>query len=223
MCTNYKAPNEDPGINELKIDNFIDLYRWTPWKPEIYKDYAAPIVRADGDGAVACIANFGFWPTDVQKDEQKKAKEHGREPPPLKTTVNATVERIATSRLYKPAWRAGQRCLIPVSWIYEPNWESGKHIRYRIGLADWKPFCVAGIWQAWLRQDGTTVCGMAMITINADGHPIMQRMHRPGDEKRSVVILRPADYDEWLHTMNVEAARAMLQIYPADEMAAEPK
>ena len=30
----------------------------------------------------------------------------------------------------------------------------------------------------------------------------MGRMHRPNDEKRSVVILRPDDYDEWLHSTN---------------------
>ncbi|KWK74154.1 hypothetical protein WM15_32390 [Burkholderia ubonensis] len=29
-------------------------------------------------------------------------------------------------------------------------------------------------------------------------------------------------HDEWLHTKNVDAARAMLQLFPADEMAAEP-
>ncbi|CAN0623074.1 protein of unknown function [Burkholderia multivorans] len=28
----------------------------------------------------------------------------------------------------------------------------------------------------------------------------MKYMHKPGDEKRSIVILRPQDYDEWLHT-----------------------
>lgn len=61
-----------------------------------------------------------------------------------------------------------------------------------------------------------------MLTVNADGHGVMGRMHKPGDEKRSVVILRPADYDEWLHTMNVEAARVMLALYPADEATAEP-
>ncbi|ONX18668.1 DUF159 family protein, partial [Burkholderia cenocepacia] len=44
MCTNYVAPGEDPGLSELKIDSFRDLYRWTPWKPEIYQDYDAPIV-----------------------------------------------------------------------------------------------------------------------------------------------------------------------------------
>lgn len=64
---------------------------------------------------------------------------------------------------------------------------------------------------------------MTMITVNADGHPIMSRMHKPADEKRSVVILRPDDWEDWLTTPNVEAARAMLQLYPADEMTAEAK
>lgn len=59
--------------------------------------------------------------------------------------------------------------------------------------------------------------------MNADEHPVMKHMHKPGDEKRSIVILRPADYDEWLHSGNVEAARAMLHLYPADEMMVEPK
>lgn len=63
---------------------------------------------------------------------------------------------------------------------------------------------------------------MSMVTVNEDIHPVMPRMHKPGDEKRSVVILRPDDWEEWLTTSNVEAARAMLQLFPADEMAAEP-
>lgn len=64
---------------------------------------------------------------------------------------------------------------------------------------------------------------MAMLTVNADGHPLMSRMHKPADEKRSVVILRPDDWEEWLTTSNVESARMMLQLYPADVMFAEPK
>lgn len=63
---------------------------------------------------------------------------------------------------------------------------------------------------------------MFMPTVNADGHAVVSRMHKPNDEKRSVVILRPSDYDEWLNTKNVEAARAMIQPYPAEEMTAEP-
>lgn len=53
-------------------------------------------------------------------------------------------------------------------------------------------------------------------------HPLMSRMHKPGDEQRSVVILRPDDWEEWLTTSNVEAARAMLQLFPADAMEAGP-
>ncbi|KVM99935.1 hypothetical protein WT67_29545 [Burkholderia stagnalis] len=63
---------------------------------------------------------------------------------------------------------------------------------------------------------------MSMLTVNADGHGVMGRMRKPGDEKRSVVILRPADYDEWLRTKDLEAARAILQLFPAGEMSARP-
>lgn len=83
--------------------------------------------------------------------------------------------------------------------------------------------CVAGIWRTLTNQDGAERHVMSMITVNADGHPLMSRMHKPADEKRSVVILRPDDWEEWLTTSNVEAARAMLQLYPPDDMAAEPK
>ncbi|CAB3962257.1 hypothetical protein BLA3211_01643 [Burkholderia aenigmatica] len=63
---------------------------------------------------------------------------------------------------------------------------------------------------------------MSMITVSGEGHPIFSRMHKPDDEKRAVVILPPDDWEEWLTTSNVEAARAMLQLYPADEMVTEP-
>lgn len=93
----------------------------------------------------------------------------------------------------------------------------------RIGLADWQSYCVAGIWRRYDGDDGRTLVGMSMLTVNAEGHAAMGRMHKPGDEKRSVVLLKSSDYDEWLRTKNVEAARAMLQLYPADEMAIEQR
>ncbi|WP_244117632.1 hypothetical protein [Burkholderia contaminans] len=52
-------------------------------------------------------------------------------------------------------------------------------------------------------------------------HLLAQQMRRPGEEKRSVVILRPDKREEWLTTSNVEAARSMLQLY-AFELAAVP-
>ena len=37
-----------------------------------------------------------------------------------------------------------------------------------------------------------------MLTINADGHDLMQQFHKPTDEKRMVVVLAPERYQEWL-------------------------
>lgn len=218
MCTNYKAPDEDPGINELKI-GIGDLYRRDPWEPDVYPDYAAPIAWADGDGLSVVKAVFGFWPKFMQPE---RVDDSGKKRRKL-DTVNARSETVGESRLYGKAWRDGQRCLIPVRWIYEPCYETGRNVWQRIGLTDWQPYCVAGIWRRYDGEDGRSLIGMSMMTVNADGHALMERMHKPGDEKRSVVILRQADYEEWLHTTNVEVARAMLQLYSSRDMIAEPK
>jgi putative SOS response-associated peptidase YedK len=60
-----------------------------------------------------------------------------------------------------------------------------------------------------------------MLTINADDHPLMKRFHKPGDEKRSVVIIRPDDYEDWLSCRNTDEARSFLQLYPAQDMHAQ--
>ncbi|VWD18971.1 gp33 [Burkholderia aenigmatica] len=43
-------------------------------------------------------------------------------------TVNVRSETVGESRLYGKAWRAGQRCLIPACWIYEPSYETGRNV-----------------------------------------------------------------------------------------------
>ncbi|AOJ06506.1 SOS response-associated peptidase [Burkholderia mayonis] len=217
MCTNYRSPTEDPGISELRI-SIGDLYRRMPWKPEVYPDYEAPIVRMIDGEQTAHLAVFGFWPRFMQPERRD---EQGRRKQKL-NTVNARAETIGSSRLYGAAWRAGQRCLIPCEWVYEPCYETGRNVWHRVGLAGWRPYCVAGVWKRYVDEDGRSLVGMSMLTVNADGHAVMTRMHKPGDEKRSVVILRRADYDEWLAAKNIDAARSLLQLYPGDEMAASP-
>jgi putative SOS response-associated peptidase YedK len=43
----------------------------------------------------------------------------------------------------------------------------------------------------------------------------MQRFHKPDDEKRMVVILRPDQYDDWLHC-SAEDAPQFFERYPAE-------
>jgi putative SOS response-associated peptidase YedK len=61
-----------------------------------------------------------------------------------------------------------------------------------------------------------------MLTVNADDHSLMKRFHKPGDEKRSVVIVRPDVYADWLGCRSTDEARSFLNLYPVDEMAAVP-
>ncbi|MCS3394127.1 SOS response-associated peptidase [Burkholderia thailandensis] len=223
MCTNYRAPSEPEGFSELKLPVLHDLWRRTPWDPEVYPDYLAPIVAMVDGRVEALLAGFGYWPRALQKANIEKAKEEGKKPPIMRSTMNVRDDNLGRSPLYGPAWRAGRRCLIPAQWIYEPCYETGRNVWHRIGLTGWRPYCVAGIWRTLMGADGNEMYSMSMITVNAEGHAIMSRMHKPGDEKRSVVILRPDDWDEWLTTTNSEVARTMLQLLPAHEMMAALK
>ncbi|WP_205194977.1 hypothetical protein [Burkholderia sp. Ax-1719] len=50
----------------------------------------------------------------------------------------------------------------------------------------------------------------------------MKRFYKPGDEKRSVVIVPPAEYQSWLASRSMDEARSFLNLFPASRMHAEP-
>ena len=58
-----------------------------------------------------------------------------------------------------------------------------------------------------------------MLTINADAHAFMNRFHKPGDEKRMVVILPEEQQGPWL-TAPAADSREFLLPYPAEELVA---
>jgi putative SOS response-associated peptidase YedK len=85
-----------------------------------------------------------------------------------------------------------------------------------------EPLGIAGIWEH--RQDGPNglpLLSFSMLTVNADDHPLMRRFHKPNDEKRMLVILRPDQYDEWLHCP-VERAAGFFTRYPAERLVQHP-
>ncbi len=49
----------------------------------------------------------------------------------------------------------------------------------------------------------------------------MRRFHKPGDEKRSVVIVPAGEYENWLACRLIDEARLFLNLFPADAMRAE--
>lgn len=96
------------------------------------------------------------------------------------------------------------------------------HVRWSIEMTAGESFSVAGPYREWVEEDGKRTFSFTQLTINADGHPFMSRFHRPGEEKRSLVIVPTSEYEEWLGCKDPERARTYLQPYPADPMCGEP-
>lgn len=144
-------------------------------------------------------------------------------------TVNARCEEITTKASYKDPWRRGQRCVIPVAAFDEPCWETGHNVWWRFRRADGDPWGLAGLWATWTdKATGEIVESYTMLTLNADAHPLMSRMHKPDpklgpteQDKRSVVALAPEDVDTWLHAP-LDVARQLVRLTPADAFDAGP-
>jgi len=93
-----------------------------------------------------------------------------------------------------------------------PGWakDEKKAQRWRIALASQEPFGIASIWDTWTNPaTGELVTSFSMLTVNADHHPVMNQFHKPGDEKRTPVILSPDQYEAWLSADTPNAAAMM--------------
>jgi len=60
-----------------------------------------------------------------------------------------------------------------------------------------------------------------MLTINADGHGLMENFHKPTDEKRMVAILPQDSYDAWLR-VTPDGSMDFMRQYPAELLQAVP-
>ncbi|SOZ17424.1 SOS response-associated peptidase [Cupriavidus taiwanensis] len=204
MCVNYV-----PVQRQLLRDVFGVEPPADEWRAETWKDYAAPIIVANGDGRRdSRLGTFGMVPRWRINEGIK-----------VFDTMNARLETVGQKRSFSGAWNKGHFCLIPATAVYEPNYEAGpKSVRYKIWLRDAPVFGIAGLWRDW--PDGTH--SFTMLTVNADQHSVMNRMHKPGSEKRGVVMLPSEEWDDWLTCRDPEKARTFLRLLPEDAMMTEP-
>jgi putative SOS response-associated peptidase YedK len=204
MCVNYAPVQRQVLRDVFGVEPPAD-----EWRSETWPDYVAPIVRraSAGNERECVLGSFSMVPKRLM-------------PPGTRyfPTANARVETIGKLHSFAKYWSSCQLALIPALAFHEPNWESGKAVRWKIGLPGGEPFAIAGLWRSW--PDGAV--SFTMPTLNADSHPLMRRFHKPGDEKRSVVILPRGDWDDWLNCRDPEEARTFLRLYPAESLVASP-
>lgn len=221
MCNRYYAPGEK------EIEEFWNIGRQNPpkwWEDglrEVFPRAQGPFIRrAVDDPGYEREAVTGRW--SLIPPWAKSAKL------PYSTN-NARSEELADKAAFKAAWAKSQRCIIPASSFDEPNWESGKNEWWRFRRADGTPWSLAGLWNQWIdRESGEVHESYTMLTINADSHPLMRRMHKPDSklpadqqDKRSVIPIELGDVDMWL-AGTIEDARTLLRLAPVEVFEAGP-
>ena len=207
MCSNYRPVTSlDRLLTFFGVDP-VPGTASTASEAEVWPTGNAPFIRLnpdwDGTGDPRLVAHhgvFGLLPhfaTEVS---------YG------KKTYNSRSETVHRLPSFRDAWWQGQRCIVPAECIYEPCYESGEAVRWRIARSGGEPLGIAGIYAQWVNpKTQMHEFSFSMLTVNADTHPFYQRMHRPGDEKRMPIILEPSEYAGWLTYTVAEARRFFRQ------------
>ncbi len=155
MCTNFTPTKGAQWVNEkLGVD------QPSGFPHESYPGFAAPVVvKSHQTDRVACgLARFGLIPSCAKDD---KISRH---------TYNARSETVSEKPSYRTAWRQRQFGLVLFDNFYEPNYESGSALRWKIERADHEPFAIACLWDRWKEpESGQLVVSFSMLPVNADG------------------------------------------------------
>lgn len=174
-----------------------------------FPGHVAPILRADPTQTLHCdLAVFGLIP------------HWSRDGRNFRHCYNARSETAAEKPSFRQAWARGHWCAVPADAFYEPCYESGRAVRWRLSTVREAPLLIAGLWDRWRAPDGRSVLSFTLLTRNADAHPLMGRFHRPEDEKRSVVLIDPQELQPWLGCNPLEAPDWM-RAFQGDWVAAE--
>ncbi len=202
MCTNFTPTQRAPWVKE-KLG--VDLPAGCP--EESYPGVASPVVvKSHQTGRVACgLARFGLIPAWAK---DTKIARH---------TYNARCETIKDKPSFKSAYAQRRFAVVLLDDFFEPSYEGPQVVRHRIKTQSGEPFGVACLWETWRAPlsvgEPQTLQSFAMLTLNADEHPVMNKMHAPGDEKRTPLVLSVDQFERWLTASHDQAQELLTGRY----------
>lgn len=227
MCGRYRL-STDPRteLGRFDLDDVLDRWdpfreRWNiaPSEPPLPASSeratprrltSVPIAFVDGDRAVGREA---VWPLiPVWADGEV----------PKYSTANARSETMAEKNSYRHAWEHGQRCVLFADGFYEWQAVEGRRTKqpWCIHLQNEPMLAFGGLWERSRSKGGEDVLSCTIVTVEAN--PLMREIHNSGRSRHRMPLILPAGrVGDWLRA-DVDAARALVDSFPADEMAAYP-
>lgn len=214
MCNRYVTPDQ------AAVERYWHIGRQNPpklWGSQVHPRGLGPFIRASEHGKELAVGQWALIPP------------FAKSPKLAYSSNNARAEELAQKPTFRQAWARGQRCIIPAESFDEPCWESGSNAWWRFRRTDGAPWGLAGLWNTWIsRETGEVVESYTMLTLNADAHPLMSRMHKPdpskpphAQDRRSVIPISLSDVDQWLSGSQDEAT-ALFVLPPPGAFDAKP-
>lgn len=219
MCGRYTITQDLANLEKLirficKVVDFKPRYNLAPRQ-------IAPVLIWERGTATLKPMRWGLIPS-WSKDETIGDK-----------LTNARADTLSE----KPSFRRPfekQRCLIPADGFYEWQTTPAGKQPFRFTMRDARIFCMAGLWERWLRppregelglDDSDPVSGLSVSAsqivetftiITTEPNPMVAAVHN-----RMPVILGPEHYQWWLQPDRFEPQflKTLLRPYPAADMA----
>ncbi len=130
--------------------------------------------------------------------------------------INARSETLLEKRTFAPLV-GSQRCVLLADSFYEWKRMGKQKQPYRIGLRDFEPYVMAGLYGMWYQPDGEPWHTCTIVTTGPND--LMQNIH-----DRMPVILSPENAARWLDPEEEPEAlvKALCVPFDADKMEVYP-
>jgi putative SOS response-associated peptidase YedK len=128
-------------------------------------------------------------------------------------TYNARLETVPTTYSFKPAWKKGQRCVMPVeAWRERPNMDGAPKEftgrEFEVQLLNPEPHFLAGLYDTWTSPSGDRLDSCTVITGPSDEIPVLQGIYH----ERTPIVLTEAAAESWLDPdLTPDAAYSLLK------------
>lgn len=190
-----------------------DMHEWADilgdWPGEarmsmnIAPTQSIPVVIQQPDGPRSRNMRWGLVP--AWSDTEK----------PSYATFNARIEGLSGKPAFRGACSRRQTCLVPASGYYEWTGEKGHKRKHYIHFADHGPLVMAGLWDRWQSDQGSSLYSCTIVT-----RPAMARI--ASIHPRMPLILPREHAHAWLTQAPAEQLATLGALADYDLRVSEP-